>query len=217
MQIAPAFLVAAPRREPARPARGARARCPSPWPPGWGCRGREALPFTGQGDRGVLGKCSHRGGFWSFLSQGSGGRSPGSGEVLRSNSKRLGKIARIRSQGTPNLKTAEIGAGVLGKMPQPIRAPLEVMNMWMEIPSWAFYGLRAAGCGFAPHAKVPQWKTGVTSSKTSAPIPLVQLDPTPKGCSHSALAPGRLSRLLGLVLLPRMLEQGCGKGWERCW
>lgn len=84
--------------------------------------------------------------------------------------------------------------------------------MWMEIPSWAFYGLRAAGCGFAP-----RWKTGVASSKTSAPIPLVRLDPTLKGCSHSALAPGRLSRLPGLVLLPRMLEQGCGKGWGRRW
>lgn len=73
-----------------------------------------------------------------------------SGAVLRSNSKRLGKMARIRIQGTPNLKTAEIGAGGVGRTPQPIRAPLEVMNMWMEIPSWAFYGLRAAGCGFTP-------------------------------------------------------------------
>lgn len=36
--------------------------------------------------------------------------------------KKLGKMARIRFQGTPNCKTA------VGKMPQPIRAPLEVMN-----------------------------------------------------------------------------------------
>lgn len=60
-----------------------------------------------------------------------------------------------------------------------------------------------AGRGFAPHAKAPQWKTGVTSSKT----------PIHTGGSHSALAPGRLSWLPGLLLLPRMLEQGCGKGW----
>lgn len=70
----------------------------------------------------------------------------------------------------------------------------------------------SAGCGFGAHAKASGWKSGVTSSKCSAPVPLAQLDPTLKGCSHSSLGPGRLSWLPGLVLLPRMLEQGCEKG-----
>lgn len=212
MQIAPAFLVAAPRREPARPARGARARCPSPWSRAAAAGAGRLCPSLARGIGAWLGNARPGQDFGVFFPKVLVAAPRRSGAVLKSNSKRFGKMARIRIQGTPNLKTAEIGAGGVGRMPQPIRAPSEVMNMWMEIPSWAFYGLRAAGCGFAP-----QWKTGVASSKTSAPIPLVRLGPAPQGCSHSALAPGRLSRLPGLVLLPRMLEQGCGKGWGRRW
>lgn len=116
-------------------------------------------------------------------------------------------MARVRFHGVPGFKRAEIRAGAVGRMPQHIGAPLEGMNLCMEIENWAFYGLREAGCGFAPHPKASGWKSGVTSFKSSAPVPLAQLDPTLQGCSHSALALGGLS-----PRFPRILEQGCGKG-----
>lgn len=43
--------------------------------------------------------------------------------------KEFGRIGRIRFRGTPKFKRAEIRAGAVGKMPQPLRAPLEAMNM----------------------------------------------------------------------------------------
>lgn len=54
-----------------------------------------------------------------------------------------------------------------------MRALSEVMNVWMKIPIHIYYGLRSAGCSFAHPAKMLGWGTGVTSSKTSAPIRLV--------------------------------------------
>lgn len=89
--------------------------------------------------------------------------------------------------------------------------------MWVKIPSWTYYGLRAAGCGFARYTETPGWGTGVASSKTSTPIRLVRLsvpNPVLKGCSQSAPAAGRLSRLR---VAPRDAEAGTRGGLEGSW
>lgn len=104
--------------------------------PGLGLQGQGALPFTGQGVGECLGN-AHTAGILEFSFPRCWWQLPGSGEALRSNYKRFGKMVRIWIQGTPKLKTAETRDGV-GKMPQPVRAPLEVMDMWMETQNWAF-------------------------------------------------------------------------------
>lgn len=83
----------------------------------------------------------------------------------------------------------------------------------MKIPSWTYYGLGAAGGGFAWHAETPGWGAGVASPKTSALVWLSVPKPVPKGCSRSTRAAGRLSGLRGHGLLSGMLKQGCGEGW----
>lgn len=63
MQIASAFLVVAARREPAHPARGARARCPCP---GLGRRAPRLCPSLARA-WGTTGKCSHEEDFGVFF------------------------------------------------------------------------------------------------------------------------------------------------------
>lgn len=149
MRFASAFLVAAPRQEPARLWAGAGGT--------GGCAGRAVW--------GVIWETVTRGGFWRALLcfPEAGGillcRKPaGSAAALRSNIKILEKMARIRIQGTPNLKKQiKLGLILVERMPQRTRALSEVMNAWMKIPSWTYYGLRAAGYGFAWLAETPGW------------------------------------------------------------
>lgn len=127
----------------------------------------------------------------------------------------LKEMAAVRIQGTPKLKNQmKPGLVSVERMPQAIRALPEAANMWMKVPRGAYYGRRAAGCGFAWHTKMPSWEMGVTSSKTSAPSQPVWLsvpNPVLKGCSQCAPAAGRLSWLPGHGLLPGMLKQRRGE------
>lgn len=96
--------------------------------PGLGCRGTEPLPFTGQGVGALLGD-AHSLRVLEFSFPRFWWQLPGSGSVLRANRKKLGRMVRSRLPGSPDFKAAEIRAGAVGKMPQPGRAPLGVMNV----------------------------------------------------------------------------------------
>lgn len=166
MRFASASLVAEPRRKPAGPGRGAWCGPGTPhrglwaggagsWRPRW---------LGGLGD---IWETVTWGGFgrilFFFAEAGEYGSAESSwGQALRPGTEELGKMARIRVQGTPNLKEQiKSGMILLEKMPRPIRAFAEALNVWMKVPSWTSYGLRAAGCSFAGTLRCWAWEPGL--------------------------------------------------------